>query len=481
MSRYEKTRVPSAFGLHLVNRMGTGYTPAQLTELDAAGGPLRWFDRQLDPESVARDATESKLDLWFPHLQKPAAVKRLDQTSGARRYTQYALDLESRTLLRRVYSTTPVREAMTDFWANHLHIPSVNSVAWIHRAGYEDMLRQHALGSFEELLIAATLHPAMLLYLDTYVSTAKSPNENHARELLELHTLGVGAGYTEEMVVSAAKILSGNTIDTTLTWDATYDTSRHAVGPVRVLGFRSENAAPDGQDLTVALLRYLARHPATSRTVARRLAIRFVSDDPSADLVALLARVYRRNGTRIAPVLRALVRTEEFRASAGRKVRMPAEDLVATVRALDVQVGPPLLATDYGNVIGSTLAAEHLYTWPRPDGAPEDGWSQASAARLVASFAMHWGHALGTFAQGGVTYHPTSDWLPVPELRFDQFVDHLARTFHGRPANVRTLRAAVVATGVAPDDRVNADHPLITTYGHRLIAVLLDHPRHLTR
>jgi uncharacterized protein (DUF1800 family) len=461
--------------------MGTGYIPAQLADLEAAGGPLAWFDRQLAPDSIARDNRESQLDLWFPHLLKPAAVKRLDQTSGVRRYNRYAQDLESRTLLRRVYSSTPVREAMTDFWANHLHIPSLDDAAWIHRSAYEDVLREHALGSFEELLVAAALHPAMLLYLDTYVSTANSPNENHARELLELHTVGADAGYTEAMVVSAAKILSGHTIDTQLTWNAKYDTGRHAMGPVRVLGFRSENSDPDGQDLSVALLRYLARHPATSRTIARRLAIRFVSDNPSNELVALLARVYRRNGTRIAPVLRALVRTNEFRTSAERKVRMPAEDLVATVRALDVQVSPPVLDTDYGNVVGSTLATERLYTWPRPDGAPEDGWSQASAARLVASFSMHWGHARGDFGQGGVTYRTMADWLPAPEVRFDQFVDHLARSFHGRRASRRTLRAAVDATGVARGDLINAEHPVVTAVGHRLIAVLLDHPRHLTR
>src|SRR5690606_39213187 len=118
------------------------------------------------------------------------------------------------------------------------------------------------------------------LHLDTWTSTRRTPNENHGRELLELHTVGRAAGYTEAMVRDSARILSGYTIDAGRTWRPSYDPGRHATGPVQVLGFRHANADADGRAVTEAYLRYLARHPATARRIARKLAVRFVSDRP---------------------------------------------------------------------------------------------------------------------------------------------------------------------------------------------------------
>ena len=122
------------------------------------------------------------------------------------------------------------------------------------------MIRKHALGRFSDMLVASARHPAMLAYLDNASSEKDAPNENYARELLELHTVGVGAGYTEAMVASAARLLTGLSIDDrSMTY--LYDTSKHATGAVKVLGFTHPNSTPYGEKAAVEYLRYLARHP----------------------------------------------------------------------------------------------------------------------------------------------------------------------------------------------------------------------------
>src|SRR6476469_8734572 len=149
-------------------------------------------------------------------------------------------------MLRHIYSRRTVLETMTDFWSNHLHVPAADDLAWVYRYSYDQLLRQHALGKFDALLEAATLHPAMLLYLDTWRSEKGAPNENHGRELLELHTVGRTAGYSEQMVKDSAKILSGWTVDAYSSWVPRYDPGKHTTGAVQVLGFSAANAAADG-------------------------------------------------------------------------------------------------------------------------------------------------------------------------------------------------------------------------------------------
>src|SRR6185437_9958424 len=132
------------------------------------------------------------------------------------------------------------------------------------------------LGRFADLLVAVSTHPAMLRFLDAASATAAHPNENHGRELLELHTVGIDAGYGENDVLSSARILSGLSIDQG-TGEFVYRPDRHWTGQVRVLGFSHPNAhAGDGYQVVLSYLGWLARHPATARRVARRLAVRFV-------------------------------------------------------------------------------------------------------------------------------------------------------------------------------------------------------------
>ncbi len=483
---YDKTTVPTARQLHMLNRMGCGYSRTAFTELTSAGGELAWFEKQLTPAAVAESAVATAVVGWFPGLRlAPEGVWAADQ-SGTKRHWEQARDLASAALLRRTYSRRSVLESMVEFWSNHLHVDTTHFPGFAQRASYDDTIRTHALGKFTDLLVAASLHPAMLLFLDNWKSVRGAPNENQGRELLELHTVGRDAGYSEQMVKDSAKILSGYTVvngyapSSAPAWSGYYDPARHTTGAVTVLGFSASNAAADGSALAVQYLRYLATHPATARRIARKLAVRFVSDSPSEQLVASLAQVFLDSGTDIAATLRALVASDEFWASAGAKVRTPIDDVVATCRTLGMTAQAPTSKESFANGLSFALNSTLPYHWPRPDGPPEGEDVWAAPTRMLNSWKLHWSLASGSPA-AQVTYRTPASYLPVASLRFDRFVDHLCRLLLGRGSTPVLLDAAVEGTGTGVAELVTVDHAVVRYKFSRLVAVLLDTPEHMTR
>ncbi|QNN54067.1 DUF1800 family protein [Nocardioides mesophilus] len=327
------------------------------------------------------------------------------------------------------------------------------------------------------------MHAAPLdaLYLDNFRSIKGAPNENHGRELLELHTVGRASGYTEAMVKDSAKILSGWTVGTTTDWAVFYDQAKHTTGPVTVLEFSDANAASDGRELAERYLRFLANHPATARTIARKLALRFVSDTPSDALVEVLAATYLSSGTDITAMLRQLVIHPEFVGSAGRKVRNTVDDLVATARVLQVEVHTPTRNESFARAIAYAHKGILLWQWPRPDGAPERNADWASASRMLGSFRMHWNMAGGYYPKVDATYKTARWWLPQRRLRLDEYVDHMCRMVLGRGSTSRDLKAVCQATGRAPGEIVTKDHPLVRYLFVRMVVCLLDSPSHMSR
>lgn len=483
-ARWSATPVPSAAELHVLKRLGCGFSPADYAAVRAAGGIGPWLERQLAPDSVPESAMAQAVDAWFPDLRRTAAQKAADNASGRKPRWQYAMELANWSTLRRMYSSRPVLETMVDFWSNHLAISTEDEKAYVYHHDYHLTLRRHALGRFEDLLLAASTHPAMSLYLDNWRSTAASPNENQGRELLELHTVTTEANYSEDMVKDSARILSGYTVDWGGSYAASYDTSKHATGPVRVLGFSHGNTAPDGREVVRAYLSYLAHHPATAQTFAHRLALRFVSDTPSAGLVEELARVFLETGTDIKATLQALVAHPEFLASAGQKVSTPVDDLVATVKALGVTARKP--TREYG--VGSFplhLNYFHqglrLYSWPRPDGAPETNAEWTSGVRMLRSYRAHWNLAAANYPKIDATFVPPRNRIPAASLSFAAYFDHLSRSMIGRPSSARLLEAACTATGLRPGTTITRSHALGTTLFPHVASVLLDSPEHMTR
>ena len=276
-----------------------------------------------------------------------------------------AQELFAERLTRDIYANAQLQEVMTDFWLNHFNVYlRKNEQMPYYLVSYErDVIRPRALGKFEDLLEAVAHSPAMMLYLDNAESMGPdSPaararedggsaatrceeegrtqglNENYARELMELHTLGVNGGYTQADVTQVARVLTGWTVDRPqYGGDFIYAPKRHEPGTKNVLGTKiKENGEMEGQEL----LHMLAMRPATAQFISRKLAIRFVSDDPPQALVDRMAKAYLASGGDIPTVLKTLFHSPEFWAASDyrAKVKTPLEFVVSAVRASNANV-----------------------------------------------------------------------------------------------------------------------------------------------
>jgi uncharacterized protein (DUF1800 family) len=308
-------------------------------------------------------------------------------------------------------------------------------------------------------------------------------NENLGRELLELHTVGKETRYSEDAVRNSAYLLTGWQMDRKGDWSCRYEETSHWSGPVNVLGFSHRNAYGQGRDAQRAYLRYLAHHPATARRIATKLAVRFVSDEPSEALVEHVATAFRRSGTDIKATLRALVNHPEFARSRGAKVRTPAEDLVATHRVLGTRIQRPRRETDaaFEFVHATTAAGQEPFGWGPPDGFPDANSVWTSTTRFLGSMQFHQSLSGGYYPTGNIGYRRNSAWLPQRRIRFDALVDHLCRVLLNRPSTPVILGAACIAVDVRPGESITLDHPLVRYRMARLLACLLDTPAHMTR
>jgi hypothetical protein len=229
-------------------------------------------------------------------------------------------------------------------------------------------------------------------------------------------------------------------------------------------------------------LRYLAAHPATANRLAKRLCQRFVSDTPSASIVRAVARAYTRSGTDIKATLRALVAHPDFAKSVDAKVRTPAQDAIATYRALGVQVKPPAQGGDFGYAVNYVLndMGEGPFLWPAPNGFPELGAAWASAGRMRSSWDMHVVAAGGWWPSTGMTRKAPRNYLPAGRVRLDAAVDSLARTFLGRKATAAQVKAAATLVQMQPGTVIERE-----SFGDwraiPLISAVLNSPEHLRK
>ena len=480
-ARYDGPPLLGARDRHLVSRFSYGITPALAAEVRRVGGAGRWFERQLDAESEP-DRDTRGLESWWASLAYGPNRLWNDNVSGVKPGWEVMADYQRWVLMRRMSSDRQVHEVMTAFWETHLHVPTNGDPNFPFRKDYGDLIQRHALGRFDRLLAEAATHPAMLVYLDQAVSTKQHPNENLARELLEIHTVGAGE-YSEADVEAMARVLTGWRVDVYETWKVYYDKPSHAGGKVKVLGFTHENKSHDGREVTREVLHYLARRPATARRIARRLAVKFVQDDPPAALVDRLADVYLRHDTAITPVLLALVGSSAFRRAAGGKVRDPSEDVVATYRALDARVHRPHADDSAANALLWQAAAIGAtpFSWPRPDGPPLDSGAWSSPSRLLGSLSFHYGMSGGWWPSVDVRHREPRERVPRWGLRFDELVDHLCQELLHERSTSQLLKACCEAVDCRPGERIDKEHAVVQWQMPRLLTTLLDSPSFFTR
>ncbi|HEX4422260.1 MAG TPA: DUF1800 domain-containing protein [Kofleriaceae bacterium] len=395
-------RATPADAAHLLARLTFGARPGQADEL-ARTGLAAWLEAQLRPETVPDPAGAAALAPFHDALAAPADLEDAAQAEAAAMIAdgdapgdkkaknmakrELLLETQMTAIARHIASERAVLEVMTDFWTNHFSVSlQKGKVRYLAADFVEQAVRPFALARFVDLLKATARHPAMLVYLDNAQSVAPRPgsgparrgrglNENYARELMELHTLGVAGGYTQDDVIGVARIFSG--------WGVTPDGAYvfrprlHDDGDKLVLG--QKFPAGGGEQEGARLLELLAAHPATIDHVCKQLCNRLVADAPPPAAVAAAAAAWRATGGNIAAVVRAIVHAPVFWTAEvrGTKIKSPLELVVSAVRAVG------------GAVDGTGLAKVMVRLGQPPLLAPAPtGYADSSAAWLSTAGAL---------------------------------------------------------------------------------------------
>ena len=325
-------------------RFGLGPRPGE--RADVAQDPRGWLLAQVNPASAlptklsSRRTSQQALDVAYQ--MRRMNVSEEERTKFQRSRRDHFIDDMGARCLVRVQTETPFAERWVAFWSNHFTVSAARPEVLALAGPFErEAIRIHAFGRFEDMLFAVETHAAMLFYLDNIRSIGPNStlgrrrdhrglNENLAREILELHTLGVNGGYTQDDVVALAKLLTGWSIDPGLAYFR-FALERHEPGTKVLLGRRY---AGQGFDDGRAALRQLARHPSTADHIATKLVRHFVSDDPPSATVAKIAQVFRETEGDLSQLARSIIDLKEAWSAPLSKVRSPDDLVTAMARAL---------------------------------------------------------------------------------------------------------------------------------------------------
>jgi uncharacterized protein (DUF1800 family) len=456
---------------HVLNRLAFGPKPGDIERVTQMG-VRRYIDEQLQPEALAYPAALTERLAALESANRPAGAvvgefaqlqKQVrDEDEGAKKLrraalTTMALEAAQARLLRAIDSPRQLEEVMVDFWYNHFNVFAGKGIDRALVASYErDAIRPYVMGSFRDMLGATAKHPAMLYYLDNFQSTsadyrpaplqrmlpggakakARGLNENYARELMELHTLGVDGGYTQKDVTELARMLTGWTYDQRALVRSNetfrFDAGRHDRGVKTWLG---RQVPEQGQREGEMALDVLALHPSTAHHLSYKLAQYFVQDQPPPALVDQMARTWLASRGDIRSVLRTLFASPQFMApeAVGAKFKTPYQFVISAVRASAAPVTniAPLLGT-------MAQLGMPLYGCQTPDGYKntQDAWLNPDALTRRITFAT-------ALASGKL---PMAATAPLDAARLQSALAGAisARTLTTVAANAEPLRAAML-------------------------------------
>lgn len=443
--------------IHVLNRLGFGPRPRDIEKV-AAMGLEAYIEEQLHPQEIPDPVMEKKLSPFktltmtpqelaefYPNPNQQRRQRDGAENNGemegesaeatremqeARRQMRAGMqrirfELSEAKIMRAVYSERQLQEVMSDFWMNHFNVFLAKGLDRVYTTDFEEkVVRPLALGKFEDLLMATAKSPAMLFYLDNWISTApaevmekriaalrsslrsqrrqgtggqaerallrllqraKGLNENYARELMELHTLGVDGGYSQEDVIQVAKCLTGWTITAPRQGGSfRFRPFLHEDGNKVVLGRRIRSG---GIEEGEQVIRMLAHHPSTARFISTKLVRRFVADDPPADLVDAASLTFERTGGDIREVLRTLFNHPHFFSQEvyQAKVKKPLELVASSLRASGAELKPaPHLMRMLAEM------GEALYLCQEPTGYPDvaSAWINTNSLLKRLNFAL---------------------------------------------------------------------------------------------
>lgn len=423
--RSSAATIPVPLETFAMQRLALGLRPSERDEWSQLAPQdekrlAAWLERQLKPSTIDDRGCDEKIErlqlktlhksmaqLWADHVvaadkmrqeEKQTAMMDESAAKGEKKdenelRRRPAVETEIATWMRSVHSRRRLLEVMTGFWHDHFNIyawePKI-SPAFVHFD--RDVIRKHAFGNFRALLEEVAKSPAMLLYLDNGINQSGNPNENYARELFELHTLGaenylgtkdrgsvplkdgVPIGYVDGDVYESARCFTGWRLQqgdkTKNNGEFEYFDQWHDRFQKVVFGKHLKEYQPpmkDGHDV----LDLLANHPGTARFIARKLCRRFVADEPSEPLVEKVAKVFhnqRKSVDQMAHVLKTVVLSNEFKTSREQKITRPFEFIVASLRALNADFTP---SDHFLRNFEST--GQKLFSWRTPDGFPDRG------------------------------------------------------------------------------------------------------------
>lgn len=446
-----------------LNHMLSGYSAIAMTNEEI----IRTFPKPAQIMRMAiRDGAIEKADVNKERkAETRKALARYMREKGYRPQRQLYRELEGQKIMRAAYSQNQLQEVLTSFWFNHFNVSLTDNDCARFILSYErDVIRPNALGKFETILLATAKSPAMLTYLDNFRSgvpsaplqkhsgkskrrpltmdstmqlppgkNRKQPqglNENYAREVMELHTLGVDGGYTQRDVTEAARIFTGWTIFPGLNdygksgkakdinesrftrngfvreGDFLFASNKHDKGEKMVLGTRFPPNGGYAEGLK--LIGMLAHHPSTARFISLKLAIHFVQDSPPQTLIDKMAETFTRTDGDIKEVLIAMVSAPEFwsKEAIREKIKSPFELAISTIRSLDIDVTDPSPIFGWIDKMG-----EKLYAYQAPTGFPDNGQYWISTGSLLAR--MNFGLALASNRIGGLK-------MDLPRLNRDR-------------------------------------------------------------
>ena len=446
LDKWFEQQLKASFDDTKVKDMVAGYeslkmTNAQIVQTFPKGGQVLRMavrDGVVDKDSAKADRKDNR-----------QAIKEYMQQNGFKPQAELLRQLISNKIIMAAFSENQLREVMTDFWFNHFNVAIGKGEVQQFVTSYErDVIRPNALGKFETLLLATAKSPAMLTYLDNNKSTAneenmmggqkniakrrarnldtmmqsngngkiKKPkmqglNENYAREIMELHTLGVDGGYTQADVTEAAKLLTGWSLNPEIEYNVkarqkpnpqrlnklgfVYDdnflfaANKHDKGEKKVLGqaFTSGGGYEEG----VRLIHILSTHPSTAKFISRKLAIRFVSDNPSQSLIDKMAKTFIEKEGDIKQVLMTMVSSTEFwnKEVLREKTKSPFELAITTVRITNAEIESPFQLYQWINKMG-----QKIYNYQAPTGFPDKGQYWINSGSLLNR--MNFGLALAS-------------------------------------------------------------------------------------
>ena len=487
--------------IQALNRLTFGPRPGEAQKVRAMGLD-KWIDFQLHPEKIDDTPFERFADRYdilkqdqndllkqYADAQRERRMVKRDKTDStavsredrmaiqqiglARR--QFMGQLQSERVARAVASNRQLEEVMTDFWLNHFNVfAGKGPPEAYYLVEYErDVIRPNALGKFRDLLEAVAKSPAMLFYLDNARSMADSTrprlasqrrggvfanqprlqqlrngglNENYGRELLELHTLGVDGGYTQQDVINVARALTGWTIrPPAMGGGFIFRPEMHDAGDKVVLGHKlaSGRGIEDGEDV----LDIVAKSPSTARFIATKLARRFVSDNPPQALINDAAQVFLKTGGDIREVLRTIITSNEFYSQQAfrSKVKSPFEVVVSAMRALNAQPDTTARTAQAIAYLGQPLFGHQA-----PNGYPEtgDAWMNTGAILNRINFGMA----------------VAANRIPGASIAALPGIDTLRSA--ARPSQVDAVISILLSGSASPDTRavlMKGENPLAAT------------------